>query len=100
VFIVIWQYQVKPGCEEAFENMYGPNGDWVQLFQPSPEYSQTILLKESPGKRFYQTLDFWNSHDAYEHFYTKYESEISRLDQIGDELTVSEMLIGRFMTVN
>lgn len=99
MFIVIWKYQVKAGCEEAFENMYGPQGDWVRLFQAHSGYSQTILLKESPEKPIYQTLDFWNSQEVYEEFYYDNEPEISRLDQNGDEFTLSEMLIGRFHTV-
>ena len=97
---MIWQYQVKSGSEEDFEKMYGPEGDWVQLFRLDSDYSQTMLLKDSSGRRIYQTLDFWNSKESYEGFYNKNEIEISRLDQIGDELTLSERLLGRFDSVN
>ena len=79
--------------------MYGSSGEWVQLFDSDSEYSRTILLQESLGKGTYQTLDFWKSQDGYDRFYARNKSEISRLDQIGDEFTTSEMQIGRFEIV-
>ncbi len=100
MYLIIWEYEVKMGSEEAFENMYGPSGDWAQLFNSDTEYSKTILLKDSPEKQIYLTLDFWNSELDYEDFYAKNESEISRLDGIGDQLTLSERLIGRFEMID
>jgi hypothetical protein len=32
MFLALWEYEVKPGCEERFENVYGPEGDWARLF--------------------------------------------------------------------
>ncbi len=28
MFVALWEYEVKPGCEERFENAYGPGGEW------------------------------------------------------------------------
>lgn len=33
MFLALWEYEVKPGCEERFEKVYGPEGNWAQLFR-------------------------------------------------------------------
>jgi hypothetical protein len=33
MFLVLWEYEVKPGSEKRFEKAYGPAGDWAQLFR-------------------------------------------------------------------
>jgi len=43
MFVALWEYEVKPGCEERFENAYGPNGDWVRLFRNDSHYHETRL---------------------------------------------------------
>ena len=32
MFVILWEYEVKPGYAERFETVYGPQGDWVRLF--------------------------------------------------------------------
>ena len=29
MFVALWEYEVKPGCEERFKNAYRPAGDWL-----------------------------------------------------------------------
>jgi len=28
MFVALWEFEVKPGCEERLEKVYGPRGDW------------------------------------------------------------------------
>ena len=32
MFLVLWEFEVKPGNEERFERVYGAGGDWDSLF--------------------------------------------------------------------
>jgi len=27
---ILWQYEVRPGCEDRFRKIYGPTGDWAR----------------------------------------------------------------------
>src|SRR5882757_4144284 len=36
MFLVLWEFEVKPGCEKRFERVYGPGGDWDSLFRRDP----------------------------------------------------------------
>ena len=33
MFVALWEFEVKPGCEDRFETVYGPDGDWASLFR-------------------------------------------------------------------
>ena len=32
MFLVLWEFEVKPGREKRFERVYGPDGDWASCF--------------------------------------------------------------------
>jgi len=38
MFLALWEYEVKSGCEERFESAYGPGGDWARLFGSDSNY--------------------------------------------------------------
>jgi len=29
MFVILWEFEVKPGSEAGFEKVYGPTGEWV-----------------------------------------------------------------------
>jgi len=41
MFVALWEFEVKPGCEERFEMVYGPDGDWAKLFRRNSHYHET-----------------------------------------------------------
>jgi hypothetical protein len=94
MFVALWEYEVKPGCEERFENGYGPDGDWVRLFRSDSHYYETRLVRDSFRPGIYLTLDFWNSREAYEKFMAIHKEEYKTLDACGEELTSNERRLG------
>jgi len=68
MFLALWEYEVKPGCQERFEKVYSLEGDWPKLFRNDPDYQETRLLRDASRDAVYLTLDFWNSRRDYEHF--------------------------------
>jgi hypothetical protein len=55
MFLALWEFHVKPGCDERFESVYGPDGDWAQLFRRDPAYQRTLLLHDTFRDRTYLT---------------------------------------------
>ena len=43
MFVALWEFEVKPGCEKEFEKVYVPEGDWAKLFQNDANYRETRL---------------------------------------------------------
>jgi hypothetical protein len=96
MFLALWEFEVKPGCQERFEKVYGPNGDWAQLFRRDPHYWQTLFLHDPFRERIYVTIDFWSSREAYERFRQEHREAYVLLDKNSEELTLSERRIGAF----
>jgi len=60
MFVILWEFEVKPGSEVRFEKAYGPTGDWAQLFQRDPHYRGTKLLRDVTRPYHYFTVDYWD----------------------------------------
>jgi heme-degrading monooxygenase HmoA len=96
MFLILWEFEVKPGCEQSFESAYGPEGAWAQLFRRDPGYLKTLLLKDPSRSRTYLTLDFWHSESAFQSFHrANYEAYLA-LDRSTEALTSRESLLGSF----
>ena len=65
MFVILWEFEVKPGCEKPFEDSYGPDGDWAMFFRRDTHYRETRLLRDAVRSDRYVTVDFWDSREAY-----------------------------------
>ena len=96
MFLAFWEFDVKPGCDERFESVYGPDGDWAQLFRRYPAYLRTLLLRDPLRDRTYVTCDFWESRKAFESFRQNNVDTYLALDKRCEALTTAERKIGEF----
>lgn len=96
MYVIIWEFRVDPSHRAAFEQAYGPGGDWAQLFSRDAEFRGTQLLHD--GKR-YLTVDSWSGKAAYDAFRARVSSEYSTLDARCEAYTVDEMPVGAFETL-
>jgi len=90
LFVTLWEFEVKSGSEELFEQAYGPEGDWVRLFRRDARYRGTRLLREVGRERVYVTMDQWESQEAYEEFRQKCAAEYAEIDKKCEGLTQGE----------
>jgi heme-degrading monooxygenase HmoA len=96
MFVILWEFEVKPGCEQSFESANGPEGAWPQLFRRSPGYLKTLVLKDPSRTHMYLTLDFWHSESAFQSFRNaNYEAYLA-LDRSMEGLTFRETHVGSF----
>jgi hypothetical protein len=96
MFLALWEYEVKPGCEERFEKVYGPEGVWARLFRRDSHYYQTRLVRDAFRQGAYLTMDFWQSREAYDGFMAGHRAEYKEIDAVGQEMTVKEQRLGWF----
>jgi heme-degrading monooxygenase HmoA len=96
MFLALWEYEVKPGCEERFEKIYGPEGAWARLFRSDPHYHQMRLVRDAFRQSVYLTMDFWESREAYDAFMAGHRPEYKEIDATGEEMTVKEQRLGWF----
>jgi len=91
---ILWTYRIEPGRAALFEAIYGPNGNWAQLFCQAEGYRGTELLREGDGR--YATIDRWNSAADLERFKQRFAEDYERLDARCEALTEAEEFIGIF----
>jgi heme-degrading monooxygenase HmoA len=96
VYVRIWSFEIKNESKARFEEVYGPAGDWAQLFQRAPGYVRTELLKDRGLAGRYLTCDYWQSQDAYRAFEAQWKKEFDTLDRECEAMTLRETCIGEF----
>ena len=96
IFVILWEFEVKPGCEQSFPFAYGAKGAWTQLFGRDPGYLRTLLLKDPSRPRTYLTLDFWHSGSAFHSFRSANHEAYLALDRSMEGFTLRETYLGAF----
>jgi hypothetical protein len=96
MFVVLWEFEVKPGCEERFERVYGPGGDWDSLFHRDPSHAGTFLFRDTTRPCMYLTMDYWLSRTSYEEFLRARTNEYKALDAASGDLTSVDRRLGSF----
>jgi len=98
-FVVIWEFQVRPGMEERFERACGADGVWAQFFRKDKAYIRTELIRDLKVARSYLTLDFWKSQEAYDAFRAQNAAEYKAIDAECENMTKSEREVGRYSRI-
>jgi heme-degrading monooxygenase HmoA len=96
MFVILWEFEVKPGSEERFQRVYGPQGAWARLFQRDPHFRGTQLQRDPSRPLYYFTIDFWDSETAYKNFLEANRAAYDELDGSGEQLTLQERHILSF----
>jgi len=96
MFVILWEFEVKPGSEERFQNAYGPLGPWVQLFEHDPHYRGTLLQRDPARPLFYFTIDLWDSEAVYQTFLDANRVAYGQLDRGTGQFTSHERHILSF----
>ena len=96
MFLVLWEFDVKPDKTERFEQVYGPGGDWESLFRSDSNYVETRLFRDTKRNATYLTADCWLTRNAYEEFLTVRRRDYKALDAATENLTLKERHLGSF----
>ena len=117
-YVIVWEFQVAAEQVEAFERAYGPDGDWAALFQRSPQFQGTEVLRSTlddeavedetfvettadaeKSGRTYFTIDRWASREAYIEFNERWADAYQEMDDRFLELCSSEVCLGKFEVI-
>jgi hypothetical protein len=90
MFVILWEFEVKPGNQVRFESAYGPDGAWAQLFKRDPHFRKTRLVPDPSRPLYYFTLDFWDCESSYRNFLNSNQAAYKELDACFAELTRQE----------
>jgi Antibiotic biosynthesis monooxygenase len=100
MYVIIWEYHVKPARLNDFEKIYGESGKWVELFQKGHGYLGTELLHDSSDPGHYITIDRWISFTDYKSFLSSWKKEYENVDVQCESLTDQEILLGKWQSIS
>ncbi len=99
MYVIVWQFEVRPGCEEAFQRAYGSDGDWARFFGTGSGFVGVELLRDSRNPRMFVTIDRWKTATDYEEFSRQNAIRYREIDERCERLTVKETHVGNFEVV-
>jgi len=91
---IVWQYEVKEEFRGRFELAYGPGGAWSRLFDTSPGFRGTTLLRDTHNPCRYLTIDTWDTEEQRDAFLDEHKDEYCSLDAAFQEWTDAESQVG------
>ena len=87
-FSARFAYEVAPERRAEFEAVYGPDGEWAQLFRTGDGYLGTTLERSGDGSYF--VVDRWRSQADYERFLAGNAARYEAMSQANARLYVGE----------
>jgi quinol monooxygenase YgiN len=95
-YAVIWEFEVKPEKLSTFEELYGPHGEWVQLFRQGTGFLHTNLVRDIEKSNRYLVLDYWQSRAHYLEFREAFNQPYDTLNEFSRFCLIKERLLGAF----
>lgn len=96
MYLVLWEFIVREGKRAEFEQVYGPEGDWVRFFRRAQAFLGTELLQDEDAPGRYISIDRWTSAEAFREFRQANTEEYNALDLRCTGLTEHESFLGGF----
>jgi quinol monooxygenase YgiN len=97
---IMWQFDVKDGCQAEFEQFYGASGEWTAANRHSRSYLGSSFLRDQNRESRYIVIEYWSEMLVYEQ-HRQYRSDaISTLEERRTALVTSVEPLGIFTALD
>jgi quinol monooxygenase YgiN len=97
---IIWQFDVRPGRENEFEQLYGVDGEWTKLNRQTRSYLGSSFLKDQNRTSRYLVVEYWSEMLVYEQHRTYRSDTVASLDKRSAELVEATEPLGIYTALN
>ncbi len=98
MYVIVWEFVVRPEKIEAFADAYNSDGAWGKLFAQADGYIGTELLRSTgSGAATFVTIDRWKTAGDFTRFQEHFGNEYRLLDTQLEGLTLRERKLGTFL---
>ena len=63
---IMWQFDVKPGREAEFEELYGDDGEWTTMNRTARSFLGNSFLRDQNRASRYILIEYWSEMLVYE----------------------------------
>jgi quinol monooxygenase YgiN len=97
---IVWQFTVKDGHEEEFEQLFGADGDWTLMNRRTRSYLGSSFLRDQSQSSRYLVIEYWSEMLVYEQ-HRQYRSDaIAKLEERRATLIETVEPLGVFSALN
>jgi hypothetical protein len=100
VVAVVWQIEIAPDQSEAFERLYGADGEWTALSRRSRSFLGSSFLKDLARSERYLLIEYWSEMLVYERHLADFDDEVHRLEEVRDAFVVRMEAMGVFSALD
>ena len=90
MMIRVWEYDVPESSAAAFEQVYGADGAWAELFSSADGFAGTELFASLSRPGRYLTVDRFKDEASWRRFRTEHRDAYEKLDAESEGLTRGE----------
>jgi heme-degrading monooxygenase HmoA len=100
MYVIVWEFVVRPEKVGEFVAAYKSDGAWARLFAKADGYIGTELLRstDSGQATTFVTIDRWKTAEDFTRFQKRFGAEYRRLDTQLEDLTSGERKLGSFIS--
>jgi quinol monooxygenase YgiN len=97
---IVWQFDVKRGHENEFEQLYGADGEWTQVNRQTRSYLGSSFLRDQSRTSRYVVVEYWSEMLVYEQHRAYRSDMIDSLEQRREALIDSVEPLGVFSALD
>jgi hypothetical protein len=97
---IVWQFDVKPGQESEFEQLYGVDGEWTKVNRQTRSFLGSSFLRDQSRSSRYIVVEYWSEMLVYEQHRVYRSDAIAALEQRSAALVESTEPLGVFSALN
>lgn len=96
----VWQFEVKLEAREAFEQLYGADGEWTAIARRSRSYLGSSFLRSLTEPTRYFLSEYWSEMVVYERHMADFGDEIAALVTRRDALLEAVQPLGVYTALD
>ncbi len=97
---IAWQVDIQPGASEAFEKLYGADGDWTKLSRRSRSFLGSSFLRELGSETRYLLIEYWSEMVVYEKHLASFDAQLKELEASRATLVQHMQSLGVFTALD
>ena len=100
VVAVVWHIEIAPEAGDAFERLYGADGEWTALSRRSRSFLGSSFLKDLAHPERYLLIEYWSEMLVYEKHLADFGAEVQSLEEERARLVVRMEAMGVFSALD
>lgn len=97
---VVFQFEVKRGREQEFEQFHGADGEWTKVSRQSRSFIGSSFLREFTSSPRYLLVEYWSEMVVYERHRRDLAGDIDDLEQRRADMVEATMPLGIYQALD